>query len=65
MATGDEVGWRKTMDGYLTRLFSCLRYQILLMLAQGQGVIVNNASVDGLRGYPFRRRGLTPPPSTA
>jgi NAD(P)-dependent dehydrogenase (short-subunit alcohol dehydrogenase family) len=23
------------------------------MLEQGAGVIVNNASVDGLRGYPF------------
>ena len=53
VATGDEAGWRKTMDGYLTSAFLCLRYQIPLMLAQGHGVIVNNASVDGLRGYPF------------
>src|SRR6185503_9765945 len=47
------AGWRKTMDGYLTSAFLCLRYEIPLMLAQGQGVIVNNASVDGLRGYPL------------
>lgn len=53
VATGDETGWRKTMDGYLTSAFLCLRYQIPLMLEQGHGVIVNNASVDGLRGYPF------------
>lgn len=53
VASGDEAGWRKTMDGYLTSAFLCLRYQIPLMLEQGHGVIVNNASVDGLRGYPF------------
>jgi len=53
VASGNETGWRKTMDGYLTSAFLCLRYQIPLMLEQGAGVIVNNASVDGLRGYPF------------
>ena len=53
VASGDETGWRKTMDGYLTSAFLCLRYQIPLMLERGHGVIVNNASVDGLRGYPF------------
>jgi len=53
VASGNETGWRKTMDGYLTSAFLCLRYQIPLMREQGAGVIVNNASVDGLRGYPF------------
>jgi NAD(P)-dependent dehydrogenase (short-subunit alcohol dehydrogenase family) len=53
VASGNETGWRKTMDGYLTSAFLCLRYQIPLMLEKGAGVIVNNASVDGLRGYPF------------
>jgi NAD(P)-dependent dehydrogenase (short-subunit alcohol dehydrogenase family) len=53
VASGSETGWRKTMDGYLTSAFLCLRYQIPLMLQKGAGVIVNNASVDGLRGYPF------------
>jgi NAD(P)-dependent dehydrogenase (short-subunit alcohol dehydrogenase family) len=47
-----EAAWRKTMDGYLTSVFLCLHHQIPLMLETG-GVIVNNASVDGLRGYPF------------
>jgi NAD(P)-dependent dehydrogenase (short-subunit alcohol dehydrogenase family) len=53
VARGSETGWRKTIDGYLTSVFLCLRYQIPLMLEKGSGVIVNNASVDGLRGYPF------------
>ena len=53
VASGSETGWRKTMDGYLTSAFLCLRYEIPLMLEKGTGVIVNNASVDGLRGYPF------------
>ena len=53
VASGNETGWRKTMDGYLTSAFLCLRHQIPLMLEKGAGVIVNNASVDGLRGYPF------------
>ena len=53
VAAGDEKGWRKTIDGYLTSVFLCLRHQIPLMLEKKAGVIVNNASVDGLRGYPF------------
>lgn len=53
VASGNETGWRKTIDGYLTSAFLCLRFQIPLMLEKGAGVIVNNASVDGLRGYPF------------
>ena len=53
VARGSETGWRKTIDGYLTSAFLCLRYQIPLMLRKRAGVIVNNASVDGLRGYPF------------
>lgn len=53
VAQGDEAGWLKTMDGYLNSAFYCLRYEIPLMLEKKRGVIVNNASVDGLRGYPF------------
>lgn len=48
-----EEAWRKTLDGFLTSVFLCMRNQIPLMLANGGGVIVNNSSVDGLRGYPF------------
>ena len=53
IATASEQGWLKTMDGYLNSAFYCLRYEIPLMLAKKSGVIVNNASVDGLRGYQF------------
>ena len=48
-----EEAWRKTIDGFLTSVFLCMRQQIPAMLAGGGGVIVNNSSVDGLRGYPF------------
>lgn len=48
-----EEAWRKTIDGFLTSAFLCMRHQIPAMLKNGAGVIVNNSSVDGLRGYPF------------
>jgi NAD(P)-dependent dehydrogenase (short-subunit alcohol dehydrogenase family) len=47
-----EETWGKTINGYLTSVFLCLHHQIPAMRKEG-GVIVNNASVDGLRGYPF------------
>jgi NAD(P)-dependent dehydrogenase (short-subunit alcohol dehydrogenase family) len=53
VASTTEDSWRKTIDGYLTSVFLCMRYEIPLMLENGGGVIVNNSSVDGLRGYPF------------
>ena len=53
VAKATEEAWLRTMDGYLNAAFYCLRYEIPLMRAGGGGVIVNNASVDGLRGYPF------------
>ena len=53
VASATEEAWRKTIDGFLTSVFLCLRYQTPLMLSGGGGVIVNNSSVDGLRGYPF------------
>lgn len=46
-----EEAWRRTIDGFLTSAFLCMTAEIP---AVGKtGVIVNNASVDGLRGYPF------------
>jgi NAD(P)-dependent dehydrogenase (short-subunit alcohol dehydrogenase family) len=48
-----EAAWRKTIDGYLTSVFLCMSAEIPAMKRSGMGVIVNNASVDGLRGYPF------------
>jgi len=46
-----EAAWRKTIDGYLTSVFLCMSAEIGAM--KKGGVIINNASVDGLRGYPF------------
>lgn len=45
--------WQKTIQGYLTSVWLCMKFQIPAMLASGGGAIVNNASVDGVRGYPF------------
>ena len=41
------------IDGYLTSVFLCMSAEIAAMKRSGASVIVNNASVDGLRGYPF------------
>jgi NAD(P)-dependent dehydrogenase (short-subunit alcohol dehydrogenase family) len=51
VAKASEEAWRKTIDGFLTSAFLCMRAEIGAM--GRSGVIVNNASVDGLRGYPF------------
>ena len=48
-----EAAWRKTIDGYLTSVFLCMNAEIPAMEKAATSVIVNNASVDGLRGYPF------------
>jgi NADP-dependent 3-hydroxy acid dehydrogenase YdfG len=53
VASTTEDAWRKTIDGFLTSVFLCMRYQTPLMLDGGGGVIVSDSSVDGLRGYPF------------
>jgi NAD(P)-dependent dehydrogenase (short-subunit alcohol dehydrogenase family) len=46
-----EEAWRRTIDGYLTSVFLCMSAELRAM--DKDGVIVNNASVDGLRGYPL------------
>lgn len=48
-----EAEWDKTIAGYLTSVWLCMKYQIKQMLEQGGGAIVNNSSVDGLRGFPW------------
>ncbi|MGO7199779.1 SDR family NAD(P)-dependent oxidoreductase, partial [Rhizobium brockwellii] len=53
IASMSEEAWGKTINGYLTSVFLCMRYQLPAMLKAGRGVIVNNSSVDGLRGYPL------------
>ena len=46
-----EESWRRTIDGYLTSVFLCMRHQIPAMLPAGRGVIVNMSSIYGLRGH--------------
>ncbi len=55
VATMRERNWRRTIDGYLTSTFLCLQAELNAMAGSGakDSAIVNNASVDGLRGYPF------------
>ena len=45
-----EESWRRTIDGYLTSVFLCMRHQLPAMLAAKRGVIVNMASIYGLHG---------------
>ncbi|MBN1262605.1 MAG: glucose 1-dehydrogenase [Anaerolineae bacterium] len=49
----NEEDWNATLHGYLTSVFLCMKYEIGAMLKTGGGVIVNNASVDGLRAFPW------------
>lgn len=46
-----EESWRRTIDGYLTSVFLCMRHEIPAMLKAGSGVIVNMSSIYGLRGH--------------
>ncbi|MFM8535887.1 MAG: SDR family NAD(P)-dependent oxidoreductase, partial [Acidimicrobiia bacterium] len=46
-----EESWRRTIDGYLTSVFLCMRHQIPAMLKASRGVIVNMSSIYGLRGH--------------
>ena len=46
-----EESWRRTIDGYLTSVFLCMRHQLPVMLAAKAGVIVNMSSIYGQRGH--------------
>lgn len=46
-----EEDWDLVMDVNLKRVWLCLKYEILQMLKQGGGCIVNTASVAGLVGF--------------
>jgi NAD(P)-dependent dehydrogenase (short-subunit alcohol dehydrogenase family) len=48
-----EEGWDSTIDCYLKSVWLCMKYEILQMLKDGGGAIVNNSSVDGMRGFPW------------
>jgi NAD(P)-dependent dehydrogenase (short-subunit alcohol dehydrogenase family) len=45
-----EEIWQQVMNVNLTGTFLCLKYELQQMVKQGKGVIVNDASIAGLRG---------------
>jgi NAD(P)-dependent dehydrogenase (short-subunit alcohol dehydrogenase family) len=48
----DLADFRRVIDVNLTGVWLCMKHELPVMLGQGGGVIVNNASVAGLRGSP-------------
>jgi NAD(P)-dependent dehydrogenase (short-subunit alcohol dehydrogenase family) len=48
-----EQDWDLTIDGYLKSVWLCMKYELIEMLKQGGGAIVNNSSVDGQRAFPW------------
>lgn len=44
--------WNNIMDINLKGVWLCMKYEILQMLKQGGGVIINNSSTSGLGGAP-------------
>ncbi|HSW12474.1 MAG TPA: SDR family oxidoreductase [Solimonas sp.] len=50
LAEVKEDDWERVMRTNLTGTFLCMKYEILAMLEQGSGCIVNNSSVFGVGG---------------
>ena len=46
-----EEDWDQTVDIDLNGVWLCMKYEILEMLKQGGGAIVNNASAAGVVGF--------------
>lgn len=49
---GREEDWDRAINVNLKGVWSCMKYQIPIMLEQGRGSIVNCASIAGLVGFP-------------
>ncbi len=49
---GLEEDWDRAINVNLKGVWSCMKYQIQIMLEQGGGSIVNCASIAGLVGFP-------------
>lgn len=47
-----EADWLRVIDTNLTGMFHCLKYELLQMQSQGSGVIVNTASIGGIKMTP-------------
>jgi NAD(P)-dependent dehydrogenase (short-subunit alcohol dehydrogenase family) len=45
----DEQGWDELMDTNLKAVWMCMKYEILAMLTQGHGAIVNISSIYGYK----------------
>lgn len=45
-----EEAWHEVLDANLKSVFLCSKYAIPAMLRRGGGAIVNNASINGIRG---------------
>lgn len=48
-----EADWDFTIDTYLKSVWLCIKFELIEMLKQGSGAIVNNSSVDGQRAFPW------------
>lgn len=48
-----EADWDFTIDTYLKSVWLCMKFELIEMLKQGSGAIVNNSSVDGQRAFPW------------
>jgi NAD(P)-dependent dehydrogenase (short-subunit alcohol dehydrogenase family) len=53
IAEMNEADWNQTIQGFLTSVYLCMKYELMEMLRLGGGAIVNNASVDGERAFPW------------
>lgn len=53
LADLDLSEWQLVQNTNLTSVWLCMKYQILQMIKQGGGAIVNHASLAGLVGMPF------------
>lgn len=49
----DEETWDRVVSLNLKGAWMCMKYELLQMVKQGSGSIVNNASTDGVRGAVF------------
>jgi NAD(P)-dependent dehydrogenase (short-subunit alcohol dehydrogenase family) len=47
-----EATWDQVMDVNLKAVWLCMKYEVLQMLRQRSGAIVNTSSIAGLRGMP-------------
>lgn len=48
-----EEDWDRTLTGFLTSVWLCMKYEIPVLLQAGDGAIVNSSSVDGQRAFPW------------